>query len=135
MPFADDSFDVVLNVEASNDYGDRARFFREVARVLKPGGTFLYTDTFRPGRADEMKREIAAAGFHADFEDITANVAEACRLDSPRRRKVIRNHAPLLGRLFFRRQLENYAAIEGSKKYRAFAEGRREYLMTAARKA
>lgn len=134
LPFPDNSFDVVLNVEASNDYGDRARFFREVARVLRPAGTFLYTDTFRPGRADEMKRQIAAAGFGAEFDDITANVAEACRLDSPRRRDVIRRHAPLLGRLLFRRQLENYAAVEGSKKFRAFAEGRREYLMTAARK-
>lgn len=135
LPFADNSFDILLNVEASNDYGDRAQFFREVARVLKPEGTFLYTDTFRPGRADEMKREIAAAGFRAEFDDITANVAEACRLDSPRRRDVIRRHAPLLGRMFFRRQLDNYAAVEGTKKYRAFAEGRREYLMTAATKA
>ena len=27
LPFPDASFDVVLNVEASNDYGDRPRFF------------------------------------------------------------------------------------------------------------
>ena len=40
LPFADASFDVVLNVEASNDYGDRPRFFAEVARVLKPDGVF-----------------------------------------------------------------------------------------------
>ena len=32
----------------------------------------------------------------------------------------------------FQRQLENYAAVEGSKKYHQFAEGRRAYLMTAA---
>ena len=47
LPFPDASFDVVLNVEASNDYGDRRRFFREVARVLKPDGIFLYADSFR----------------------------------------------------------------------------------------
>ena len=40
LPFPDASFDVVLNVEASNDYGDRPRFFAEVARVLKPDGVF-----------------------------------------------------------------------------------------------
>jgi SAM-dependent methyltransferase len=33
LPFADATFDVLLNVEASNDYGDREQFFREVARV------------------------------------------------------------------------------------------------------
>ena len=81
LPFPDGSFDVVLNVEASNDYGDRPRFFAEVARVLKKGGIFLYADTFRPGRAEEMQRDIDSAGFDAAFDDITANVAEACRLD------------------------------------------------------
>ena len=57
LPFPDASFDVVLNVEASNDYGDRPRFFAEVARVLKPDGVFVYTDSFRerPGRANEVR--------------------------------------------------------------------------------
>jgi hypothetical protein len=82
-----------------------------------------------------MKQELADAGLEAEFTDITANVAEACRLDSPRRREVIRRQAPLVGRLMFQRQLENYAAVEGSNKYRQFAEGRRAYLMTAAVKA
>ena len=135
LPFPDSSFDVVLNVEASNDYGDRPRFFAEVARVLKPGGLFLYTDSFRAAQADQMKAELAAAGFDAEFTDITDNVAEACRLDSPRRRELIQRHAPLLGRLMFRRQLDNYAGVEGSAKYRQFAERRRAYLMTAAAKA
>ena len=132
LPFPDASFDVVLNVEASNDYGDRPRFFAEVARVLKPGGVFLYTDSFRTTDAGQMKQELAAAGFEAEFNDITANVAEACRLDSPRRRELIARQAPLVGKLMFRRQLENYAAVEGSGKYRQFAERRRAYLMTAA---
>ena len=79
-----------------------------------------------------MKAELAAAGFAAEFTDVTANVAEACRLDSPRRRELIRRQAPLVGRLLFERQLDNYAGVEGSSKYRQFAEGRRAYLMTAA---
>ena len=132
LPFPDGSVDVVLNVEASNDYGNRPAFFAEVARVLKSGGVFLYTDTFRGGLASEMKQQMKAAGLAAKFDDITPNVVEACRLDTPRRREVIARHAPLLGRLFLRRQLENYAAVEGSKKFRAFAEGTRRYLMTAA---
>ena len=132
LPFPDASVDVVLNVEASNDYGDRPRFFAEVARVLKPDGVFLYTDSFRTARVEQVKEELAGAGFAAEFTDVTANVAEACRLDSPRRRELIRRRAPLIGRLLFERQLANYAAIEGSNKYRQFAEGRRAYLMTAA---
>lgn len=134
LPFPDASFDVVLNVEASNDYGDRPRFFREAARVLKPDGILLYADTVKQGRREAMEQDLASAGFEAEFRDITGNVAEACRLDSPRRREVIRRHAPLFGRVFLKRQLENYAAVEGSAKFEAFAEGRRTYLMTAASK-
>lgn len=134
LPFPDGHFDVVINVEASNDYPDRARFFREVARVLKPDGTFVLTDNFRTSRVEEMKRDLAEAGFEADFTDITANVAEACRLDSPRRRQVIRERAPLIGRLVFGKQLESYAGVEGSSKYQALTDGRRSYLMTAATK-
>lgn len=132
LPFPDSSFDAVLNVEASNDYGDRARFFAEVARVLKPGGLFLYTDNFRKPQVEAMRQELDEAGFDARFDDITANVAEACRLDSPRRREVIKAHAPLAARLVFGKQLENYAGIEGSSKHEQFASGRRAYLMTAA---
>lgn len=132
LPFPDASFDVVLNVEASNDYGDRTRFFTEAARVLRPGGVFLYADNFRAGHVEQMQQELAGAGFAAEFTDVTENVAEACRLDSPRRREMIRRQAPMLGRLMLRPQLENYAGVEGSSKHRAFAERRRAYLMTAA---
>jgi ubiquinone/menaquinone biosynthesis C-methylase UbiE len=135
LPFPDATFDVVLNVEASNDYGDRPRFFAEAARVLKPGGTLLYTDSFRTADVAPMKAELAATGFAAEFTDITANVAEASRLDSPRRRALVRKRAPLIARLALGRQIDNYTAVEGSGKYRQFTEGRRCYLMTAAVKA
>ena len=38
LPFADNSLDAVINVEASHCYPDFPGFLREVARVLKPGG-------------------------------------------------------------------------------------------------
>jgi SAM-dependent methyltransferase len=135
LPFEDDSFDVILNVEASNDYGDRPRFLAEVARVLKDDGVFLYADTCWEAKLAQREAEFRAAGFSARFDDITANVAEACRRDSPRRRDVIGRHAPLLVRIALRPQLENYAAVEGTRKYDAFAAGKRRYLMTAATKS
>lgn len=132
LPFDDARFDVVLNVEASNDYGDRPRFLAEVARVLTADGVFLYADTCRERRRDERFAEFDGSGFDARFDDITANVVDACVEDSGRRRAFIRSHAPLLARIALRRQLENYAAVEGSRKFTAFAEGARRYLMTAA---
>jgi ubiquinone/menaquinone biosynthesis C-methylase UbiE len=44
LPFPDQSFDAVINVEASHCYPRLPRFLAEVARVLRPGGHFLYTD-------------------------------------------------------------------------------------------
>ena len=135
LPFPDHHFDVLLNVEASNDYADRERFFREAARVLKPDGVLLYTDTVHRKRRVDMEEGLAAAGFQASFRDVSDNVVAACRADTPRRRTVIRRHAPLPVRLFMKNQLANYAAREGSSKCTAFLDGRRRYLMTAATKA
>jgi ubiquinone/menaquinone biosynthesis C-methylase UbiE len=47
LPFADETFDAVINVEASHQYPNFERFLAEVARVLRPGGHFLYADNCR----------------------------------------------------------------------------------------
>ena len=55
LPFADQSFDAVINVEASHVYPHFPRFLAEVARVLRPGGHFLYAD-FRPRQTSPSGR-------------------------------------------------------------------------------
>jgi ubiquinone/menaquinone biosynthesis C-methylase UbiE len=45
LPFPDESFDAVINVESSHCYPHLDVFLNEVARVLSPGGHFLYTDS------------------------------------------------------------------------------------------
>ena len=44
LPFEKNTFDLVINVEASHCYPSFPRFLAEVARVLRPGGHFLYAD-------------------------------------------------------------------------------------------
>ena len=44
LPFPDESFDAVINVEASHIYPHFDRFLSEVKRVLRPGGHFLHVD-------------------------------------------------------------------------------------------
>ena len=44
LPFPDQSFDAVINIESSHLYPRFPRFLAEVARVLSPGGHFLYAD-------------------------------------------------------------------------------------------
>ena len=46
LPFSDASFDAVLLLNAIYALDDRAAFFREVFRVLRPGGRFLLVSPF-----------------------------------------------------------------------------------------
>lgn len=135
LPFPDASFDVVLNVEASNDYGDFDRFFGEVHRVLKPDGLFLYTDTRRAHEAEPVAKAMWDSGFRGEFRDITQNAIDACRLDSPRRIRAIRERTPWLYYLLFKKDLHSYAAVEGSGKFDKFVSRKRLYVMTCAAKA
>ncbi|OBK19157.1 methyltransferase [Mycobacterium asiaticum] len=59
LPFPDESFDAVVNVEASHQYPDFPGFLAEVTRVLKPGGHFLYTDSRRNPVVAEWESALA----------------------------------------------------------------------------
>lgn len=135
LPFPDVSFGLIVNVEASHNYGDYAGFFREVRRVLRPGGLFLYCDSGEPGQPAAIARMMREAGLEGEMRDITGNVFEACRLDSPRRLAVIRGHALWPYSWLFGAQARNYAAVEGSRKIEDFRSRARIYWMTCAVRA
>ncbi|MGH3958813.1 phthiotriol/phenolphthiotriol dimycocerosates methyltransferase [Mycobacterium sp.] len=62
LPFADESFDAVINIEASHYYPSFPRFLAEVTRVLRPGGHFLYADNrHRQNRIAKWERELGDA--------------------------------------------------------------------------
>lgn len=95
LPFADHSFDVVMNVESSLYYPNIERFFSEVVRVLRPGGHFLYTDARYSDEIDRWRRQLANTGLHLRHEvDITANVIRALELDKERRETLVKRHIP-----------------------------------------
>ncbi len=48
LPFPDESFDIVTTRLAAHHFDDVALACREVARVLRPGGVFIFVDTLAP---------------------------------------------------------------------------------------
>ena len=70
LPFADASFDVVINVEASHCYPDFPGFIDEVARVLKPGGVLaVWSASADRLFSDKLKK----AGFKAEEVQVFAH--------------------------------------------------------------
>ena len=127
IPFESNSFDAVTNVESSHCYKDIGAFFCEVFRVLKPGGSFLYTDYAAP---DHPRRtQLQSAGFELRaYRDITPNVARGLVKDTERRIEVI-------DRLFpygTRKLAKVWAGLDGGHIHTDFEEGRREYFIIHA---
>ena len=59
LPFAPRSFDAVISLDVVLHLRDRRSLFREVARLIEPGGRFLFTDAgvvTGPISNDEMRR-------------------------------------------------------------------------------
>jgi SAM-dependent methyltransferase len=131
LPFADRSFDVVVNVEASHLYfGDD--FVKELARVLAPGGSVLMTD-FRYGTPAECEQALRDVFGKADFDvvqfrDTTSNVVAACEADTVRRESLLAT-VPWPLRSLGRR----WIGTERSDDYLDLRAGRSMYFILAAR--
>jgi ubiquinone/menaquinone biosynthesis C-methylase UbiE len=132
LPFADDAFDIVINVESSHCYRSMATFLREVRRVLRPNGQFLWADLRSAKDAAALHEYVARSGLEIlEQEDITAGVVEALRRDSRRKLALIERS---VGRLL-RYTFQEFAAVEGSGIYRAFQDRTAVYLRYVLKKA
>ncbi|MDT5005368.1 MAG: hypothetical protein QOJ24_2544 [Mycobacterium sp.] len=126
LPFNDQCFDAVINVEAAINYRDVPRFFAEVQRVLRLGGRFLYADI----RYDD---EIAT--WEADLADIPMRLlseqvinAEVMRgLENSRLLDQISRRLPRVG--FVRGLVSDYAGGPGSLIYRRLQSGEASYRL------
>lgn len=131
LPFADESFDVVINVESAQHYGDMGRFLAEVHRVLRPGGAFLMA-CFEDRSKDVYPRQsLARSRLRLVREDdITANVARALELDGARRMALADEIVPrmLLG------VSHEFAGIPGTQLHASLAEGTCPYYCFICRK-
>jgi SAM-dependent methyltransferase len=125
LPFADSTFDVVVNVESSHCYPNLATFFKEVHRVLRPEGYFLYADLRESVDIAEWENLLWANGFSLRREeDITSQVLSALDRDNDRKIKLIGTLVPA----FLRSSFEDFAGIRGSRIYEGFRTGSLKYV-------
>jgi SAM-dependent methyltransferase len=129
LDLADDSFDVVINIEASHLYDNRGRFFAEVARVLKPGGYFCYTDGCWAD--DDCTDDLLAAGFHLlERLEITSNVLHALRKDNVRRTALF----DAMNNRDLREEYKHWGGVVGYRAYNRFEAGQTRYFSHRLRK-
>jgi SAM-dependent methyltransferase len=120
LPFADGAFDAVLNVEASHCYPELPRFLAEVARVLRPGGHFLYADFRFAGDVPVWEAQLAAAPLRRTaWRPINAEVRRGLERNSARSEDLVRRRLPRwlhgLGR--------DFAGTAGSRIHAAVRDG------------
>ncbi len=88
LPFADQSFDVLVNVEASLHYPRVDLFLAEAARVLRPGGHLVYADARREDHIAEWEKELGNSPMRIVSERvISEEVAVALEADLPQLRE------------------------------------------------
>ncbi len=112
LPFADESFDVVINVESCHAYGSVPAFLKEVKRVLRPGGYFLCTDLRSPNGMLTLKKNLMSTGMCLSLdEDITENVIRAIELEETIKQKRISDGIPK----WLSKPFKEFAGVKGSK--------------------
>jgi ubiquinone/menaquinone biosynthesis C-methylase UbiE len=124
LPFADASFDAVINIESSHCYGSMGQFVAQVVRVLRPDGYFLFAD-FRDSQASaQLERQLTQAGLEVVRKvDITPNVLAA--LDTYNEEKLALIEQQI--HWWMRKLFANFAAVKGSPIYESFRDGQMVY--------
>ena len=126
LPFEAGTFDAVINVEASHCYPNFPKFLTEVARVLRPGGHFLYTDfRFRESQADWEHTLSAGPLQMQNIRDISAEVVRGMERNSGRSQELIARHLPG----FLHRLGRDFAGTRGSRLHSALKSGEVSYRL------
>lgn len=126
LHFADESFDTVINIEASHCYPSPSRFFAEVARVLRPGGHLLYADVRSRDHFAQWEKELADAPLRMlSQKDISAEVVRGLEMSVPRSQHMFTRRMPR----FLHRPVEGAIATSQLKMSDGLRGGDSSYRM------
>jgi ubiquinone/menaquinone biosynthesis C-methylase UbiE len=133
LPFDNSSFDTVVNIKSSHCYSHEERFFREVARVLRPSGYFLFAD-FRPQEAISVtQKRLEVAGLKMiNYKKITLNVVKSMDLEEKRKLNSIKEKTPRFFPIFLSKW---FVGAQDTPMYNALKTGEQEYFCGVFQKA
>lgn len=132
LPVAENSVDVVINVESSHCYPSMPNFLREVKRILKPQGHFAYCDMRRLSGLSEVEYAIQSGGLQIlKQEDITQQVLNALdHTSSQRDAEVAAVFHPL-----FQGTFRAFAGVKDTTVYNMLKNGEMKYFSYLLRKS
>ncbi|HET9745110.1 MAG TPA: class I SAM-dependent methyltransferase, partial [Chitinophagaceae bacterium] len=112
IPFEQETFDVILNVESCHAYGSVPKFLKEVKRVLRNGGYFLCTDIRSPVGMDTLRNQLLNSGLKLIRESvISSNVVKAIEYEEAIKKKRIEDNVPK----WFQNMFKEFAGVKGSE--------------------
>lgn len=124
LPFPDESFDAVVNVEAAHLYPHFDQFLSEVTRVLRPGGHFLYADLRSAKGIAEWEASLAASPLRELSQvSIIDEVQRGLEGNSARHTELIAQHTPKPLRKIFR----DISGVQGHRLHKQVQRGEIAY--------
>jgi ubiquinone/menaquinone biosynthesis C-methylase UbiE len=126
LPFDDQSFDAVINIESSHCYPHFSRFLAEVARVLRPGGHFLYADLRPRVGIAEWEAALADAPLRLTSEKVIDDeILRGMEKNSQQWLDLINRRVPT----FLHGVARGQTGVQGGRLYRAVRNGELSYRM------
>jgi SAM-dependent methyltransferase len=124
LPFDDNSFDVVVNVESCHAYGSVDKFLSEVKRVLRPGGYLLLVDFRGDNKMTILQSQLKECGLKmVTEENISSNVIESIEAENTVKVQRIERLFPKRWQKLF----GEFAGVVGSKFHVTLKNGTRQY--------
>jgi ubiquinone/menaquinone biosynthesis C-methylase UbiE len=125
LPFTDESFDIVINVEASHCYPSFSQFLKEVARVLKPGGHLVYADLrYESGVEEWMKDLFSQSALHVNqMRLINPEIIRGMELNTPRYTQMVKECLPS----YWHKLVLDFAGVKDSRLYHDAQSGELTY--------
>ena len=126
LDLADESVDIIFNVESSHRYPKMEHFLDSVYSALKPGGHFLYTDFRLKNDMPLLIHQLSKYDYiKFDEQFINEQVKLALEIDSARRVLLVKKFVPF----FLQKYIHDFAGSQGSPTHKHIESGDMVYFV------